>query len=312
MKSIKLYNNLEASQLILGLMRINKLTVPELGRLIETALDLGINMVDLADIYGSVHGECEALFGLSLKRNPSWRQKLIIQSKCAIVMDIDRHTFAYDFSKDYILKSVDASLKRLGVECLDILLLHRPDALMEPAEVAEAFTDLEAAGKVRHFGVSNMNSMQLELLQSVVKQPLKINQLQFGPAHTSMIDQAIRANTGWDGSENRDGSILDYCRLKGVTVQAWSPYRSSAEHALIIDNPALPRLNKALREVGKTHGISPMGVVAAWISRHPAGIQTIAGTTNRDRLAEIAAGMDAQLSREEWYQIYIANDRALP
>jgi len=312
MKMIRLYDNLEASQLVLGLMRINQLTVPELGRLIETALDLGINMVDLADIYGSVYGECEALLGLSLKRNPSWREKLIIQSKCAIVMDIDRHTFAYDFSKAYILKSVDASLKRLGVECLDVLLLHRPDALMEPAEVAEAFNDLEAAGKVRHFGVSNMNSMQLELLQSAVKQPLKINQLQFGPAHTSMIDQAIRANTGWDGSENRDGSILDYCRLKGVTVQAWSPYRSSVEHALIIDNPALPSLNKALREVGKAHSITPMGVVVAWISRHPAGIQTVAGTTNRERLAEIAEGMDVQLSREEWYQIYTANDRALP
>jgi predicted oxidoreductase len=273
---------------------------------------LGINMVDLADIYGSVYGECEAIFGHSLQRNPAWRDKLIIQSKCAIVMNRERHTFAYDFSKPYILKSVDDSLKRLGIETLDVLLLHRPDALMEPEEVAEAFDELESEGKVRHFGVSNMNSMQLELLQRGVKQPLKVNQLQFGPAHTAMLDQAIRANTGWVGSENRDGSILDYCRLNGITIQAWSPYRSSVDHALIIDNPALPKLNQALREVGNAHGISPMGVVAAWISRHPAGIQTIAGTTRPDRLAEIASGMDLRLSREEWYKIYIANDRELP
>jgi predicted oxidoreductase len=195
---------------------------------------------------------------------------------------------------------------------MDVLLLHRPDTLMEPAEVAEAFNDMESSGKVRHFGVSNMNSLQLELLQSAVKQPLKINQLQFGPAHTGMVDQATRANTGLPGSENRDGSILEYSRLKGITIQAWSPYRTTVDHALIIDNPALPRLNEALREVGNAHGISPMGVVAAWISRHPAGIQTIAGTTKPGRLAEIAKGMDVQLSHEEWYQIYIANDRDLP
>jgi predicted oxidoreductase len=312
MKNITLYDNLEASQLILGLMRINQLMAPDLDKLIHTALDLGINMFDLADIYGTVYGECEALFGLSLKRNPGWRQKMIIQSKCAIVMNSERRTISYDFSKEYILKSVDASLKRMGIETLDVLLLHRPDALMEPAEVAEAFNELESSGKVRHFGVSNTNSMQLELLQSGIQQPLKINQLQFGPGHTAMIDNATRVNTDLPGAESRDGSILDYCRLKGITIQAWSPFRSGSEHALIIDNPTLPKLNKALREVGNAHGISPMGVVAAWISRHPAGIQTIAGTTKPDRLAEVARGMDVRLSREEWYKIYIANDRDLP
>lgn len=312
MKNIKLYDEMDVSQLVLGLMRINQLTTTELDCLLSTALDLGINMFDLADIYGSVYGECEALIGQSLLRNPGLRAKMVIQSKCAIVMNSSRRTIAFDFSKAYILKSVDASLKRLGIETLDVLLLHRPDTLMEPAEVAEAFTELESAGKVRHFGVSNMNSMQLELLQSAIKQPLKINQLQFGPAHTSMIDQAIRTNTCLPGSEGRDGSILDYCRLKGITIQAWSPYLTGAEHALMIDNPAYPELNKALREIGAAHGLTPMGVVAAWISRHPAGIQTIAGTTKPERLSEIAMGMDVQLTREEWYQIYIANDRALP
>jgi len=312
MKNITLYDNLEVSQLILGLMRINHLKAPDLDKLISTTMDLGINMFDLADIYGSEYGQCEALFGLSLKRNPGWREKMIVQSKCAIVMNSERRTTSYDFSRDYILKSVEASLKRMGIETMDVLLLHRPDTLMEPAEVAEAFNELESAGKVRHFGVSNMNSQQLELLQSAVKQPLRINQLQFGPGHTAMIDQALRTNTGLPGSESRDGSILDYCRLKGVTIQAWSPFFSGFERAIIIDNLAYPELNKALREVGGAHGITPMGVVAAWISRHPAGIQTIAGTTKSGRLAEIAIGMDVQLTREEWYKIYIANDRDLP
>jgi len=312
MKNITLYDNLEVSQLILGLMRINHLKAPDLDKLISTAMDLGINMFDLADIYGEVYGECESLFGLSLKRNPGWREKMVIQSKCAIVMNGDGRTTSYDFSKGYILKSVEASLKRMGIETMDILLLHRPDTLMEPAEVADAFNELESAGKARHFGVSNMNSQQLELLQSAVKQPLRINQLQFGPGHTAMIDQALRTNTGLPGSESRDGGILDYCRLKNITVQAWSPFRAGPDYALIIDNPSLLELNKALRKVGKAHGISPMGVVAAWISRHPAGIQTITGTTNPGRLAEIARGMDVQLTREEWYKIYIANDRDLP
>ncbi len=312
MKKITLYDNLEVSQLVLGLMRISRLTEAELDGLLNTALDLDVNMFDLADIYGSRYGQCEELFGLSLKRNPGWREKMIIQSKCAIVMNSERRTISYDFSRDYILKSVEGSLKRLGIETLDVLLLHRPDTLMEPAEVAEAFNELESSGKVRHFGVSNMNSLQLEFLQSAVPQPLKINQLQFGPGHTAMIDQATRANTLLPGAEDRDGSILNFCRLKGITIQAWSPFLSGSEHALIIDNPDFPDLNQALREVGDAYGISAMGAVAAWITRHPAGIQTIAGTTKPSRLTEIAKGMDVNLSREEWYKIYIANDRALP
>ena len=312
MKKIMLYGNLEASQLVLGLMRINRLTATEIDELLNTALELGVDMFDLADIYGTEYGQCEELFGLSLKRNPGWREKMNIQSKCGIFMNSKRRTLSYDFSRDYILKSVEGSLKRMGIETLDVLLLHRPDTLMEPLEVAEAFNELESSGKVRHFGVSNMISMQLELLQSALQQPLKINQLQFGPGHTAMIDQATRANTKLPGAEDRDGSILNYCRLKGVTIQAWSPFFSGVERMVIIDNPAFPDLNKALREVGDAHGISPTGTVAAWISRHPAGIQTIAGTTKPGRLTEIARGMDVQLTREEWYQIYIANDRALP
>ncbi|MEA4811682.1 MAG: aldo/keto reductase [Anaerolineaceae bacterium] len=312
MKTIQLYENLQASQLVLGLMRINELTAPQLDRLLHSALDLGINLFDLADIYGSIYGECETLVGLSLKRNPGLRHKMLIQTKCAIVMESHGGTSRYDFSKGYLLKAVEGSLKCLGIEKIDILLLHRPDALMEPEEVAETFTLLQTAGKVDHFGVSNFNPSQMELLQSSVSQPLRINQLQFGPAHTGMLDYGLRANTTLPGSENRDGAILDYCRLKHITIQAWSPFLFGLDGTLIMDNPDFVALNKAFREIGNAHGISPNAVVSAWISRHPAGIQTMAGTTKPERLAEIAKGIETPLSREEWYKIYIAGGKKLP
>lgn len=311
MRYIDIYPQLHTSQLILGLMRINKLTAPALDTLIQTALDLGINYFDLADIYGG-RGRCETLFGELLKRQPDLRNKMVIQSKCGIVQDDDRRNIAFNFAKDYILQSTDGILQRLGIDQLDVLLLHRPDTLMEPDEIAEAFNRLEAAGKVRYFGVSNFNRGTHELLQSAVKQPLKVNQLQFGPAFASLVDHSLRTNTHLTGSPDRDGEVLDYCRLHGITIQAWSPFQYGQIAGPFLNNPKFKELSDVLAEVGASHGLTATGAVSAWITRHPARIQTVTGTTNPARLTEIAAGIDVNISREEWYRIYTTLDRDLP
>lgn len=209
--------DLDASEIALGCMRIVDLTNQEIATLVHTALDEGINFFDHADIYGG--GQSETKFAEALKMNTSLREKIILQSKCGIRQG------SFDFSKGHILEAVDGILKRLQTDHLDILLLHRPDALVEPEEVAEAFTILEDSGKVRYFGVSNQNPLQIELLSKFVKQPLVINQLQLSITNTGMIDAGINVNMKIDSSVDRDGSILDYCRLKEITIQTWSPFQ---------------------------------------------------------------------------------------
>ncbi len=237
---------------------------------------------------------------------------MLLQSKCGIVQNDARQNVAFDFSYGHILKSVENSLQNLGIEQLDVLLLHRPDALFEPEEVAAAFDELYASGKVRAFGVSNMHSGQIELLQSATSHKLIANQLQFGPGHTNMISHAIRMNTNLPYSEDRDSATLDYCRLHSMTIQAWSPFQHGLVKGTYMDNPDFPGLNAALEEVGQKYGITKNGAVAAWIARHPAKMQMIAGTMNTQRLREIAAGMDIPLSREDWYRIYASEGRDLP
>lgn len=314
MKYLDITPNLHASQLILGCMRIRALSASEIDAHLAAALDLGINFFDHADIYGETYGQSEQLFGDSLRRQPGMRGKMIIQSKCGI--DLRGKTTAFNFDREYILQCVEGSLARLGIDRLDVLLLHRPDALMEPDEIARAFDELETTGKVANFGVSNFDRAQVELVQSAVSQKLLFNQLQFGPAHTGMIDHAVRTNTRQPGSEDRAGEVLDYCRRNGVTVQAWSPFHFSTEKknngGVFIGHPEFKELNQALEEVANAHGLTVNGAVSAWICRHPANIQTISGTTNRQRLAEVAAGMDVEISREEWYRIYTTQDRRLP
>lgn len=287
-----------------GCMRIAGLEPSRLSRLVHTAIDNGANFFDHADIYGG--GESERAFGRLLSSEPGLRDKVIIQSKCGIRPGM------YDFSKEHILESVDGILSRLGADRLDLLLLHRPDALMEPDEVGEAFSRLEGSGKVLRFGVSNFNSRQLELLQSGVKQKLLVDQLQFGLMCTGLIDHALCANTQFPNAPDRDGEILDYCRLNGVLIQAWSPFQYGFFEGAFLDNEKFPELNGKLRELGEKYGVSSQAIAAAWILRHPAGMQVICGTTSPERLEDVCTACGVELSREDWYALYLAAGNKLP
>lgn len=248
---------------------------------------------------------------LALKNDSSIkREQLIIQSKCGI--NTKAATPHYCFTKDYILNAVDGSLKRLNTDYLDILLLHRPDALIEPEEVAAAFDQLASSGKVRHFGVSNHKPMQIELLKKYVKQDLIINQLQFSIPVSNMIASGLEANMTSNGSCDRDGSVLDYSRLNDITIQAWSPFQMENWQGCFLGSPKFPELNKAVEELAEKYGVSTTAISTAWITRHPAQMQVIAGTTNEDRLKEIIQGSEIILTHEEWYKLYLAAGHILP
>lgn len=305
MKSINLGGSgLMGAAIGLGCMRISSMGREELSRHIHTALDCGITFFDHADIYGG--GESERLFGSVLASEPGLRDQLVLQSKCGIRPNM------LDLSKEHILESVDGILQRLGTDRLDMLLLHRPDVLIERDQVAEAFDRLEQSGKVLHFGVSNFTSRQIELLQSGLKQKLLVNQMQFGIMCPGLVAHGLEANTQMPHAADRDGEVLDYCRLKEITIQAWSPFQYGFFGGTFLDNDQFPELNQTLQEVGDTYRVSKGAVAAAWILRHPADIQVILGTTKPERVREIAAGSEITLSREEWYRIYLAAGNKIP
>ena len=297
-------SNMKSSAVSLGCMRMNNLDEKGVDEIMDTALLCGINFFDHADIYGG--GNSEILFGEYLARHKDARDKMFIQTKCAI------HDGQFDFSKEHIIKSVEGSLKRLGVDYVDALLLHRPDTLMEPYEVAEAFDILESSGKVRNFGVSNQNLMQIELLKTEVKQPLIINQLQFSVTEAGLVTSGMNVNMKNPESVMHDGGLLEYSRIKNITIQAWSPFQHGFFKGSFIDNDDFPILNAKLEEIGQKYGISKTGVAAAWILRHPANMQLIAGTMKPQRLVEICKGADVVLTRSEWYEIYRAAGHSLP
>ncbi|MGM0124375.1 oxidoreductase, aldo/keto reductase [Enterococcus sp. AZ194] len=304
MKQVKFGStNQDVSSVILGCMRINNAENPV--EVLETAVENGINFFDHADIYGG--GECESIFAKALKESSIRREELFIQTKCGIVPGK-----MFDFSKEHIIQSVEDSLTRLGLEQVEALLLHRPDTLVEPDEVAAAFDQLETQGKVKYFGVSNQSPMQIELLKKSVKQPLVANQLQFGIMHTGMIDQGIHVNMTDAGSVDHDGAILDYSRLHDMTIQAWSPYQYGFFEGVFIGSEKFPELNKKLEKLAAKYQTTPTGLASAWILRHPANMQVIAGTMNTGRIKEIAKAADIQISREDWYDIYMAAGNILP
>ena len=305
MKTITLNNtNLSIPEIGMGCMRIVELeNADAVKSWVDTALENGINFFDHADIYGK--GRCEELFGKVL--TPSLREKIILQSKCSI-----RPGIAFDFSKEHILNSVDGILKRLNTEYLDILLLHRPDTLMEPEEVADAFRILKENGKVRHFGVSNQTPMQMELLSKYCDEPLLINQLQLSIAHCPMINSGINANMYNDSGINRDGGVLEYCCLKDITIQAWSPFQYGMFEGIFLGNEKFAELNKVIDNLAEKYNVTNSAIAVAWILRHPAGIQTIVGTTNKDRIAQISKASEIRLTREEWYALYMAAGNKLP
>lgn len=288
-----------------GCMRINNLDEKQAASFVDKALSLGVNFFEHADIYGG--GECEKIFSKAIGMNPSVREKIILQSKCGIVSGK-----MYDFSKEHILKSVDGILKRLQTEYLDVLVLHRPDALMEPEEVAEAFTQLRESGKVRHFGVSNHKPSQIELLQKYVEYPLVTDQLQFSVTNSSMIESGMEVNMTTPGAVDRDGSVLDYCRIHDITIQTWSPFQYGFFEGVFLGSEKFPKLNQKIDEIAEKYGVTNTTIASAWILRHPARMQLIAGTMNEKRLEEVCAAADITLTREEWYEIYLSAGHMLP
>ncbi len=305
MKRINLGNGaLPASEISLGCMRMAGLSAKDAELVVKTALEEGIDFFDHADIYGG--GKSEEVFAKAIGMKSSVRETILLQSKCGI-----RQGF-FDFSKEHILASVDGILKRLKTDYLDVLLLHRPDTLVEPEEVAEAFSLLHRNGKVRHFGVSNQNPMQMELLQQSVQQKLIANQLQLSITNTGMIDSGINVNMKIDRSLDRDGSILEYCRLKGITIQPWSPFQYGFFEGAFLDNPKFPELNAKIDELAAKKGVTNTAISIAWLLRHPAKMQPIIGTMNPQRIRDIAKASSVELSRPEWYEIYRAAGNTLP
>ena len=305
MKKLKIgTSGLDASEVSLGCMRIGGMDNAAVDELIKTSFNAGINFYDHADIYGG--GKCEEVFARSAARLGIKRHDLILQSKCGI-----RKGF-FDFSKGHILDSAERILRRLETDYLDILLLHRPDTLIEPEEVAEAFNVLHDGGKVRNFGVSNFNPGQIELLQASLPMKLHVNQLQFSITNTGMIDRGIASNMKHENSVDRDGGILDYCRLKKITIQPWSPFQYGFFEGVFVDNPKFPELNKVLDALSAEYGVTKTGLAIAWIQRHPAKMQSIIGTTNSKRVKEVVDACKIELSRPHWYEIYRAAGNILP
>lgn len=298
-------SNWQASEIAFGAWRMDALSVADAAKAIDTAYDCGINFVDNADMYGD--GESETRFGDALKQTSVKREDLFLQTKGDIVPG-----FKYDTSREHIMNAVEGSMKRLGVDYLDAYLIHRPDPLMEPEELADIFDDLQKSGKVRHFGVSNFNPQQFLLLQESLNQRLLINQVQFSLMHTPMINHGIHSNMADERSINRDGGIIEFSRRMGVTIQAWSPFQYGFFEGVFIDNPKFPELNKELQKVADKYDVSKNAIAAAWILRHPAKMQVIIGTMNPKHIIDSAKGADIEITRQEWYDLYFAAGNDLP
>ena len=308
MKMLNVVNGPQnVSRIILGCMRMPALNVDEAANMIKAASELGINFFDHATCYGD--GEAETRFGDAFPKTGLKREDVIIQSKCGLHFD----TKEFDWSKEDILNSVDGSLSRLKMDYLDVLLLHRPDLIFDPEEVAEAFDKLYTEGKVKHFGVSNVTPAQLELLKKFVKQPLVFNQLQFSLDQSQLIDAALYLNnTTTDRSTDRDNGLMDYCRLNDITIQAWSPLQIGMFKGCFVDHPDYKELNDVLASIGAKYGVPKTAVAIAWILRHPAKMQAIAGTMNPEHLKDICDACKVDLTHKEWYDLYLASGKFLP
>lgn len=306
MKKITVGNEIQnASQIIYGCMRISSLSKSTAEKLIGTALDCGINMYDHADIYGA--GKSEEVFGQAVKTLNVKREDIIIQSKCGI-----RKGY-FDSSLKHIMQSVEASLKRLDTDYLDMLLIHRPDALANPEEIAQAFSQLRSSGKVKHFGVSNHNPMQIDLLQKYMDEKIIANQLQFSITNSCMIDSGIFANIqNNEFSIDRDGHVLNYCALNDITIQAWSPFNFGFFDGIFLDSLKFPKLNAKLSELAGKYGADKSAVATAWIMKHPSKIQPIVGTTRPERIKNICKASEFELTKKEWYDLYLATGKSLP
>jgi len=302
--------DLTVPAVVTGVMRIQEKTDAEVRELFDASLAAGINFFDHADIYGegAAHG-CEARFAEALQLTPSQRADIVLQTKAGIVKDGPY----FDFSYDHLIGAVDGSLAALGTDYIDILLLHRPDALVEPEEVARAFDELSAAGKVLNFGVSNHTPGQIELLKRYVRQPLVANQVQLSITHAPIITQGVAMNmAGVEQSISRDVGILDYCRLHDITIQAWSPFQAGFFTGVFLGNPDYPALNAVIDRLAAAYEVPAEAIATAWLTRHPAQLQVVLGTTSPERVTAAAKGADIMLTRPEWYELYRAAGHLVP
>lgn len=301
-------NKARVSEIVLGSMRIPAMSVAEVGELISTCLDEGINMVDTADIYGGGHSE--ELIGDAIAANPGMRDQIFLQTKCSI--RFAEHGSYFDFSKDYIISAVEASLKRLKTDHVESLLLHRPDVLMEPDEIAEAFDELHDAGKVLEFGVSNQNPLQMKRIAKASRYPLAANQVQLSVAFAPAFEAMLNVNMENDPATMRDGGIFEYCERKGMAIQAWSVFQHGYFAGTFLGAPEYEELNAVLDRLAEKYGVTPGAVALAWILRYPAKMQAVIGTTKASRVRESARACDFTLTRDEWYELYKAAGRRLP
>ena len=325
MKTIPVGPNREPRPVFIqGLMRTDHMSVDELLALLHADLEYGLTFLDTSDIYSN--GYCETLLGQAFAAEKGLREKFILQTKCGIRRSPKGFSF-YDFSEKHILEAADASLKRLQTDHIDYYLLHRPDALFEPEEIASAFDKLHSSGKVARFGVSNMNTAQMSYLKKYVKQPIEVNQLQFNVAHTLLVDSAIMTNRVESLTYDTDLGLLDYCRMSDCTIQAWSPFRASKsefsgsiidrfarkiETRVYLDNPEFSSVNNKLKEFSKQYSVSPAAVSIAWILRHPAGMQIVLGSSKPARILDAMDALKIELSREDWYELYVAGGNIIP
>lgn len=304
MKQIQLgQSNLKVSDIALGCMRMSSLEISEAAKVLDASIAGGINFFDHADIYGG--GESEVVFSKAIKELNVSRENLILQSKCGITKQ------GFNFSKGHIVDSVDGILKRLDTDYLDLLVLHRPDALMEPEEIASAFNELEKNGKVRQFGVSNQNPQQIELLKTAIEQPLVVNQLQFGLKHTGMLDEGFNVNNIYQGEQPSAG-LLEYSRREKMTIQAWSPLQYGYFEGVFIGHEKFPELNAALDKLANKYEVSSSAIAIAWILRHPAKMQVLLGSMNVSRIESMIKATDVYLTHEEWYELYKIAGNILP
>lgn len=301
---------LQVPNVVAGMMRIAEMPDDQIRTLVTTARDAGIDFFDHADIYGRALHECEERFAQALALTPAQRAEITIQTKCGI-----RHPGPYfDFSYEHIIASAEASLKALATDYIDVLLLHRPDALVEPEEVARAFSELEQSGKVRSFGVSNHTPRQIDLLRTAVEQPLVANQVQLSITHSPIVAQGIAANmAGTEQSVSLDGGgVVDYCRINRITLQAWSPFQAGFFTGVFLDNPDYPELNAVIDRLAAAYDVPAIAIATAWITRHPAQMQVVLGTTTPERVAGAALGSDVPLTRPEWYELFRAAGYQVP
>lgn len=298
-----------ASRIGLGMMRIDSLDAAQIRELYEGVRGLDITLFDHADVYGQEWHDCERRFGEALNLSSTEREEITLQSKCGIRTDCA----GLDFSAEHIKRQVEGSLRALGTDYLDILMLHRPDTLIDPDEVASAFDELQSSGKVRAFGVSNHTGGQIELLRRGISQPVVANQVQFGLGHAALVAQGLAANMeGTSQSIDRDGGLLEYSRLNDITLQVWSPFQKGFFGGSIFEHPELRELQTVLERLAAQYDTTATAIATAWITRHPAKMQVILGTTKVSRVAESVAGAGITLSRAEWYELYEAAGYIVP